>query len=496
MRTAHGIAAALVLLFGSAQEVRSAIYPCEGENGRRVFQDTPCEGLAIESEDDQQQDTNPNQEVWRAAGSGSGFLVHPSGFILTSAHVALNAARLTVMLHDGRKYLARVLDSYPDKDLALLKIDASDLPSLPLADSSKVQHLDPVVIIGYPLADILGSEVSTSRGDISAIRSSPSGSLFQITAAVNPGNSGGPIIDEHGEVIGVVAAKLDSLAIAQTLDVVPEGISFAIPAQAASDLMEQVPRQKSAVTAPPAEKLGQREIFRQSRNAVVLVHRFSATTDQGLIDGNDLEPILDLSGIWEFSLNEDEEEAQEVRIEPYGSVRFRVSGDERLDGTYEQVNGRLIRVSSTLEEAMEQVWLVQTSEYLSMPQGTWSGASLTRIDDLPAAEAAAPSADAPAAKIDSEVTKANATAKPAAPTPAPSRTAAVVAPPPSAPPAGEAAREPSSTTNLIIILGGTLSIVAVLVGWTLRHPARAQNHHLEHHNHAPREHIRRPAYRR
>src|SRR4029077_3306672 len=133
-------------------------------------------------------------------GQGSGFIVSSDGLILTNAHVVRNAKQVTVKLSNRREFAAKVLGSDAATDVAVLKIDAKDLPAVTLGDAKAVQVGDYVLAIGAPF----GLEQSASQGIVSAKgRSLPGESVvpfIQTDAAVNPGNSGGPLFDAAGRV--------------------------------------------------------------------------------------------------------------------------------------------------------------------------------------------------------------------------------------------------------------------------------------------------------
>ena len=163
-------------------------------------------------------------------GAGSGFVVDPSGYILTNNHVVEKAERLTVKLSDGRVVRARIVGADPDTDIALIKVDAGKLPAAVLGDSSTLRVGDWVCAIGNPL----GYEHTLTVGVVSFLgRKLFDKSLdnyIQTDAAINFGNSGGPLINSRGEVIGINAA-ISSRA---------SNIGFAVPVNVAAGNLAQL----------------------------------------------------------------------------------------------------------------------------------------------------------------------------------------------------------------------------------------------------------------
>ncbi len=144
---------------------------------------------------------------YKERGLGSGFIISENGYILTNNHVIQGADKIIVRLHDKREFEAKVVGTDPNTDVALLKIDAQDLPTLPLGDSDKLKVGELVMAIGNPF----GLSYTITVGVVSAKGRSGIGitdyeDFIQTDAAINPGNSGGPLINIKGEVVGINTA--------------------------------------------------------------------------------------------------------------------------------------------------------------------------------------------------------------------------------------------------------------------------------------------------
>ena len=146
-------------------------------------------------------------------GTGTGFVVSPDGIIATCAHVVEGAKRMEVHLN-GQIYPATVIAVDPKADVALVRINATGLSALVLSDSDAVQLAESVRAIGYPLSDVLGTDVKVTTGTVAGIvQNRDRGKQIQIDAAINPGNSGGPVVNGAGQVVGVASAKLSGSSV-------------------------------------------------------------------------------------------------------------------------------------------------------------------------------------------------------------------------------------------------------------------------------------------
>ncbi len=180
----------------------------------------------------------PNGEQ---VGLGSGFIVTPDGEILTNNHVIQGASKLTVTMANGEEVPARSLGGTPLSDLAIVKIDRTNLPVAPLGDSDALQVGQIAIAIGSPY----GFESTVTVGVVSALgRTIPGGGsalteLIQTDARIYPGNSGGPLVDSAGQVIGINAAVVGGQA---------GVLGFALPINTARAIMEEVRRTGRVIT--------------------------------------------------------------------------------------------------------------------------------------------------------------------------------------------------------------------------------------------------------
>ena len=190
---------------------------------------------------DQFSQGTPNMQTYttpRQYGLGSGVIVTKDGYIITNNHVVDGADSIKVTLNDGRKFTAKVIGRDPKSDIAVVKIDAQDLPFVTLADSDKVEVGDVCLAIGNPFGIgqtvTMGIVSATGRNNV-AVGEEPGNyeDFIQTDAAINPGNSGGALVDADGRLIGINTAILSRSGGNQ-------GIGFAVPVNLASDVMKSL----------------------------------------------------------------------------------------------------------------------------------------------------------------------------------------------------------------------------------------------------------------
>src|SRR5580692_11106216 len=171
----------------------------------------------------------------REQALGSGVIVTPDGTILTNNHVIDGASDIKVYLSDKREFKAKLVGADPKTDIAVLKIDASSLPTLPLGDSSQLNVGDLIFAIGDPFGigetATMGIVSATGRGQLGI---EDYENFIQTDAAINPGNSGGAMIDIHGNLVGINTAILSHGSGGN------EGVGFAIPMSMAKPVMDQI----------------------------------------------------------------------------------------------------------------------------------------------------------------------------------------------------------------------------------------------------------------
>ena len=203
--------------------------------------------------------------------TGTGFLITEDGYLITNKHVVADAKKLYVVLN-GQTYRAKVLESSEKKDLALLKIQSSSNPYL------KVRFAPPrkgsaVTAMGYPNIGVMGNELKATFGHINAM-SGPKGDplYMQFSAEIQPGNSGGPVLDDAGRVVGIVSATLSQGIALSTTGTLAQGVNYAIKVEYAVRLLSKTPKFK--FSSGLVQTLDTAELVDVTEEAVALIVNF------------------------------------------------------------------------------------------------------------------------------------------------------------------------------------------------------------------------------
>jgi formylglycine-generating enzyme required for sulfatase activity len=165
--------------------------------------------------------------------SGSGVIVHQDGYILTAHHVVSNARRIVIVTPGEFRAPAVLVSTDQEHDLALLKVDMVGLSEAPLGYAGSVRLDEDVIAVGFQFGL---KEITVTRGHVAAVRTRGIQRVFQVDAAVNPGNSGGAVFNRRGQVIGILTTKFTHPS-----GIVPEGMAFAVPISYATPLLANIP---------------------------------------------------------------------------------------------------------------------------------------------------------------------------------------------------------------------------------------------------------------
>jgi hypothetical protein len=232
--------------------------------GRKESADSP-DGFGVEP--------RPRFGNYAQKASGTAFFITEDGYLLSNYHVIQGATRISVKTGAGL-LSASVVKSDPANDIALLKVSGS-FRALPIASSREGKMGDSVFTVGFPNIGLQGTEANFTRGEIS----SPSGAQddprqFQISVAVQPGNSGGPLVNTVGNVVGIVTARLSEAAALESSGMPPQNVNYAIKISYALPLLESVPGLAGKLKPPhPARERKSEEVVQEApAAALVLVY--------------------------------------------------------------------------------------------------------------------------------------------------------------------------------------------------------------------------------
>jgi len=204
------------------------------------------------------------------SSTGSGFFVTNSGHFITSYHVVENAARIVVMV-SGEAKNAKLIASDKANDLSLLHIDSVATP-ISIASSRSVRLGHIVSTVGFPNVDLLGVSPKYSQGTVSSLRGvQDSPRDFQVSLPIQPGNSGGPLVDSQGNVVGVIASELNEAVTLAVTGSLPENVNYAVKSSYLLSFLESFPEVIDELPTPGKRNLDTDTIVERVRSASALV---------------------------------------------------------------------------------------------------------------------------------------------------------------------------------------------------------------------------------
>ena len=180
---------------------------------------------------------------------GTGFFVSDDGYLVTCEHVVRGATSFHIKTTDG-SFPAKLVQKDASIDVAVLKVSGL-FSAIPFARDSGIKLGDLVFTVGFPNPEVQGLEPKLTRGEISSLagmRDDPS--YVQISVPVQPGNSGGALVDEHGNVVGVVAARLDDAATYKISGALPQNVNYAVKSAVVHDFLDRLPGLSEKLKAP------------------------------------------------------------------------------------------------------------------------------------------------------------------------------------------------------------------------------------------------------
>jgi len=203
--------------------------------------------------------------------NGTGFFITADGYLLTAYHVVKETADLQIWVN-GRLIPAKIIRVDAANDIALLKVVGLTVAALPVISSRNVRTGMDVFTLGFPNIQLQGTEVKYTQGNISSLTGAGDDPrLFQISVSVQPGNSGGPLLDEQGQVIGIVIAKLDEKVTARATGSLPQNVNYALKSSLVLSFLESLPELSGKLVRIKNNGLNRTQVVKQSGNAVVMV---------------------------------------------------------------------------------------------------------------------------------------------------------------------------------------------------------------------------------
>ena len=202
--------------------------------------------------------------------SGTGFSIADDGYLISNAHVVEGAVQVRLVTSAGL-ISAKVVKVDAANDLALLKAEGKFSP-LPIAPSRGVKLGNTVATVGFPNIGLQGFAPKLAKGEIASLSGAADDArYFQISVPVQPGNSGGALVDERGNVVGVVSAKLNASAALRSSGALPENVNYAIKSSYLLSFLESVPEVAAKLKEPQTREKKFEDVVKEAEQAAVLV---------------------------------------------------------------------------------------------------------------------------------------------------------------------------------------------------------------------------------
>lgn len=201
--------------------------------------------------------------------TGTGFFISERGHVLTNFHVVADSKELKVVTAEGKTLAASIVKLDPANDIALIRVDAPS-PALHLGSAHEMRRGDSITALGYPLIELQGQEMKATFGRVNAL-SGAGGDVryFQIDAPIQPGNSGGPVLDERGQVVGIATATASTIGVARAKGYLPQNVNYAVKASYARPLLES--ESLGLLQSAEATRMTPADLVEKAEAAVVLV---------------------------------------------------------------------------------------------------------------------------------------------------------------------------------------------------------------------------------
>jgi TPR repeat protein len=239
----------------------------EGQQRAASFVEKKC---APPDAPDPEPGASPPLDNNQPKASGTGAFISGNGFLVTCAHVVEGATKVRVVTTAG-PLPAKVVKIDSANDLALLKAEGT-FSALPLASSRSVRLGSTVATVGFPMIDLQGFAPKLAKGEIASLSGAGDDArYFQISLPIQPGNSGGALVDERGNAIGIVSAKLSARAALSTSGVLPENVNYAVKSSYLLSFLESMPEVAARLKDPETKDRRFEDVVRSSEQAAVLV---------------------------------------------------------------------------------------------------------------------------------------------------------------------------------------------------------------------------------